>query len=71
MTEWIDTPESSTIARIGYDDESLTLSVEFKTSGLYNYFDVPPQVFEGMRDAPSRGQYLAQQVKGNYRYARA
>lgn len=71
MTEWIETPESSTIARIGYDDEALTMTVEFKTSGIYNYFDVPPHVFEGIRNAPSKGQYLAQQVKGSYRYARA
>jgi hypothetical protein len=71
MTEWIEAPGSSTIARIGYDDESLTLTVEFITSGTYNYFDVPPHVFEAMRNAPSKGQYLAQQVKGSYRYARA
>jgi hypothetical protein len=71
MTEWFETPESSTIARIGYDAEALMMIVEFKTSGTYNYFDVPPPIFEGLRNAPSKGQYLAQQVKGRYRYAKA
>lgn len=69
--DWIDTPESSNIARFGYDEPNCVLKVEFKNGGLYDYFDVPEDVFEGMRNAPSKGQYLAQQVKGTYRYARA
>lgn len=68
---WIDTPESSNIARFTYDDNNYVLSVEFKSGGLYKYFDVPPNVFEQMRAAQSQGQYLAQQIKGSYRYARA
>lgn len=69
--DWIETPESSNIARFVYDDASYVLKVEFKNGGIYDYFDVPQQVFEGMRNAPSKGQYLAQQIKGIYRYARA
>jgi hypothetical protein len=69
--DWIETPESSNIARIAYDETSAVLKVEFKNGGLYNYFDVSEAVFEQMRNAPSKGQYLAQQIKGNYRYARA
>jgi hypothetical protein len=67
---WIDTPESSTIARFGYDDRTQILTVEFKSGGRYNYYDVPGGVFEQMRNAPSKGRYLAQQIKGRYRYAR-
>ncbi|MDH2918852.1 MAG: KTSC domain-containing protein [Sideroxydans sp.] len=69
--DWIDTPESSNIARFAYDEASNVLKVEFKNGGQYDYFDVPQHVFEGMRNAPSKGQYLAQQIKGSYRYARA
>jgi hypothetical protein len=67
---WIETPESSNIARFGYDEENNVLRVEFTSGGTYDYFDVPKQVFEGMKSASSKGQYLAQQIKGNYRYAR-
>jgi len=67
---WIDVPDSSTIARFRYDDQSQTLAVEFKNGGRYEYFDVPTAVYEGMRSAPSKGQYLAQTIKNNYRYAR-
>lgn len=69
--DWIETPESSNIARFGYDSSSRILKVEFKTGGVYDYFDVPESFFDGMRNAPSKGQYLAQQIKGTFRYARA
>lgn len=69
--DWIETPESSNIARFAYDDTGYILKVEFKNGGIYDYFDVPQHIFEGMRNAPSKGQYLAQQIKGTYRYARA
>ncbi|WP_332777924.1 KTSC domain-containing protein [Polaromonas sp.] len=69
--DWINTPESSSIARFAFDDASRVLKVEFKNGNVYDYFDIPDHVFDGMRAAPSKGQYLAQYVKGNYRYARA
>lgn len=68
---WIETPESSNIARFAFDSGSGTLVVEFLKGGVYNYFDVPAAVFEQMKAAPSKGQFLAQSIKGVYRYARA
>lgn len=67
---WIDTPESSNIACFGYDKDSQVLTVEFKQGGRYNYYDVPEAAFEQMKAAPSKGQFLAQNIKGRYRYAR-
>ncbi len=68
--EWINTPESSNIAGFGYDAGSRVLTVEFKSGGRYEYFDVPSTVFEAMKSAPSKGQFLAQSIKGQFRYAR-
>lgn len=68
--DWI-AADSSNIARFKYDATSQVLAVEFKNGGVYNYFDVPEFVFEEMRNAGSKGQYLAQRIKGTYRYARA
>jgi hypothetical protein len=68
--EWID-GNSSNIERFKYDAANQVLMVEFKNGGVYNYYDVPENVFEEMRSAGSRGQYLAQRIKGTYRYARA
>ncbi len=68
--EWIHTPESSNIAAFSYSDESRILTVEFKNGGQYEYFDVPSTVFEAMKAAGSKGQFLAQNIKGQFRYAR-
>lgn len=70
MIDSFDTPQSSTIVRVAYDGDQQILNVEFKNGG-YIYYDVPEYVFEGMRNAPSKGQYLAQEIKGRYRYSRA
>jgi len=65
------TPVSSTsIAEIGYDEQSQTLEVQFRRGGIYQYFDVTPGVYEQLMAAPSMGQFVAEQVKGRYRYAR-
>ncbi len=68
---WIEATGSSNIARFAYDSTSRVLTVEFLKGGTYNYFDVPDTVFEQMKEAPSKGQFLAQSIKGAYRYARA
>lgn len=62
--------ESSNIASIGYDEDSSTLEIEFRNGGVYQYFDVPFQVYDGLMEAASKGQYLAQYIKGQYRYVK-
>lgn len=61
---------SSNIASIGYDADSQTLEIEFLNGGVYQYFDVPQYVYEELMDADSHGQYLAQNIKGVYRYSK-
>jgi KTSC domain len=58
------------VVRFGYDEAGRVLQVEFKNGSVYGYYDVPEQLFNDMRNAVSKGQFLAQQVKGTYRYAR-
>lgn len=67
---WIDTPESSNIMRFCYDEANQVLFVEFKNGGTYQYFDIPNGIFEAMKAASSKGQFLANNIKGVYRYAR-
>lgn len=67
---WIETPDSSNIARYRYDAKGHVLTVEFNNGGTYNYYDVPQPVYEKMNAATSKGGFLAQNIKGAYRYAR-
>jgi hypothetical protein len=67
--DWIPVA-SSNLSRIRYDEGSNTLEIEFQGGRVYQYFDVPLQVFEGLRNADSHGQYFNTYIKGHYRYAR-
>lgn len=62
--------DSSNVEAVGYDEDSSTMQVEFKNGTMYQYFDVPENVFIGLRDADSVGGYLAASVKGAYRYSK-
>lgn len=61
---------SSNISSIGYDEDSSTLEIEFHSGAVYQYFDVPSNVHQGIMEAGSHGQYLAQHIKGHYRYVK-
>lgn len=68
---WIETPDSTNIARYKYDEKARVLTVEFKNGGTYNYYDVPQAVYDQLNAADSKGQFLARSIKGAFRYARA
>jgi uncharacterized protein len=63
--------DSSNITSIGYDRASQVLEIEFHHGAVYQYFDVPQHVFDGLMQASSKGTYFAENVKGHYRYVRA
>lgn len=61
---------SSNIASIGYDEDSSTLEIEFDNGAVYQYFDVPFSIYDNLMGADSHGKYLAQNIKGKFRYVR-
>lgn len=54
---------SSNLASVGYDSYSMTLEIEFKKSGVYQYFKVPENVYEELMDADSHGEYFDANIK--------
>lgn len=62
--------DSSNIKSIGYDEGSSTLEVEFHSGSIYQYFDVPLNIYNELREAGSKGQYFAKQIKGYFRFAK-
>ena len=54
---WYDA-DSSMISAFGYDEAEEILEVAFRRTGVYRYYDVPLHVFEGLRDASSKGRYM-------------
>lgn len=61
--------ESSNLASVGYDESSQTLEIEFNHGGIYQYFNVPILVYQGLMAAGSHGQYFDRKIKkADYRY---
>jgi len=61
---------SSNINSIGYNEESSILEVEFKGGEIYEYFDVPPQVYQELMGAGSHGAYHNSHIRNRFRYQR-
>lgn len=60
---------SSNLASVGYDNQ--TLEVEFKLGGIFQYYNVPKSVYEGLMNASSHGQYFDRNIiKAGYQYSK-
>lgn len=55
--------ESSNLASVGYDAENEILEIEFNHGGVYQYFDVPENIYEELMSASSYGQYFDRNIK--------
>ena len=62
---------SSNIAEVGYDEQSNTMEILFTNHSVYQYFDVPKNVHNALISAASVGQFFHQQIRGQYRFAKA
>ncbi len=65
-----DSVVSSNIVSVGYDSHSETLEVEFQNGAVYQYYNVPQSIYEAFMAAPSKGQFLAYQIRDRFPYAR-
>lgn len=63
------TVESSMIYAVGYDSKARTLEVVFNTGGVYQYYDVPPEEYEELMEAESKGSYMHECIIDVYPYA--
>jgi lysyl-tRNA synthetase class 2 len=62
--------ESTVIKDSGYAPLSNTLEIQFQSGSIYQYFDVPMQVYEELKAAPSQGQYFNANIRNAYQYRR-
>jgi hypothetical protein len=59
---------SSNLRSVGYDATSQTLEIEFHSGGIYQYFGVPANIYQGLMAAGSHGKYFHAHIKDVYRY---
>lgn len=58
--------ESSNIAAIGYAPEDLTLAVEFRNGAVRHLQGVPADLHQDFLDAPSKGKFFHQHIRGKF-----
>ena len=56
------TCESSCVRALGYDDQSQTLFLKYPSAN-YRVSGVPQQVYDGLKSAESKGQYVNQHIR--------
>jgi len=61
---------SSNVASVGYDDRSETLEVEFLSGAIYQYFNIPQNMYDQLMQAGSIGRFLNTYIKNAYAYSR-
>lgn len=57
---------SSNIHSIGY--QNTTLEVEFNNGRIYQYYNVPENLYNGLMNASSHGSYLASKIINRFNY---
>jgi len=59
---------SSNISSIGYDSESQTLEIEFRSGDIYQYFMVPESTYNALMSASSHGSFFHHHIKDRYQW---
>ena len=56
-------PVSSTeISQVGYHEDSETLEIKFEHGGVYQFFNVPSNVYDELMKAPSKEGYYHSKI---------
>ncbi len=58
--------ESSNVEAIGYNEDLEILQIEFKNKLIYQYFNVPKDVYKEMTEANSVGQFFHTNIKNKF-----
>jgi hypothetical protein len=61
---------STNIISMGYDADTETLEIEFSSGSIYQYYNVGAAMYDQLKEAPSKGQFLNVYIKNAYPYSR-
>lgn len=59
---------SSVVSTMSYNADTSTLRVVFVSGKIYDYKNVPEEVYHAMKTSASKGTYLNQHIKAHYEY---
>lgn len=61
---------STDLNSVAYDPGTQTLEIEFNSGGIYQYSNVPQDIYDGLMSADSHGKYFNQNIKNSYQYSK-
>ena len=61
---------STNVASVGYSRELHALEIEFTRGAIYRFLNVQPRVYRDLMAAPSKGRFIAENIRGKYRFVR-
>ena len=62
--------DSTNLEWVAYDEDKKELYIQFRSSGLYVYYNVPKNIFVDLLKAGSKGRYHNLKIKWKYDYKR-
>ena len=61
---------STNVASVGYSRQLHALEIEFTRGAIYRFLNVQPRVYRDLMAAPSKGHFIAENIRGKYRFVR-
>lgn len=59
---------SSNLKTVGYDGYRHILEIEFKSGSIYQYFDVPEEIYKQLFSVSSAGRFFHKYIGNTFRY---
>jgi hypothetical protein len=63
------TSDSGMIKKCFYNFTSNQLKIEFNNGQVYEYSNVPSEIYESLIKAESQGKFFNEQIKQNYQFS--
>ena len=60
--------ESSVMTFVKYDDDTSELDITFTSGKTYRYLSVPVEIYDGLLDAESKGEFFNDSIKDEFVY---
>lgn len=57
---------SSAMNAIGYDPQTRMMKIQFEQNETYDFCGVPQHIFDGLRNARSKGTYYNDHIRDRY-----
>jgi lysyl-tRNA synthetase class 2 len=62
---------SSVIRRFGYHPGDASLEITFVSGKRYRYLDVPPDLYQRMRESFSKGEFFNRHIRDHFDFEKA